>query len=62
MKVSKKNQKSQNQRKLEQAGRTPPQGSPTSRVPQPSLEIFKTIKPDHVKAVNADDGWKEMTC
>ena len=60
MKVSKKNQKSQKQRKREQAGRAPPQGSPTTRVPQSSLKMFKTIEPDHVKAVNADDGWEEI--
>ena len=43
------------------AGRTPPQGSPTTRVPQSTLKMFKTIEPDHVKAVNAtDDGWQEI--
>ena len=60
MKVSKKNHKSQKQRKREQAGRTLPQGSPTTRVPQSSLKMFKTIEPDHMKAVNADDGWEEI--
>ena len=60
VKVSKKNQKRQKQRKREQAGRTLPQGSPATRVPQSSLKMFKTIEPDHVKAVNADDGWEEI--
>ena len=60
MKVSKKNQKSQKQRKREQAGRTLLQSSPTARVPQSSLKMLKTIEPDHVKAVNADDGWEEI--
>ena len=59
-KVSKKNQKSQKQRKREQAGRTPPQGSPTTRVLQPLLKMFKKIEPHHVMAVNADDGWEEV--
>ena len=60
MTVSKKNQKSQKQRKREQAGRTLPQCLPTARVPQSSLILFKTIEPDHVKSVNADDGWEEV--
>ena len=60
VKASKKNQKSQKQRKREQAGRTLPQGSPTTRVPQSSLKMFKTIEPDHVNAVSADDGWEEI--
>ena len=51
VKVSKKNQRSQKKRKREQAGRTPLQGSPTARVPQSSLKMFKTIEPDNVKAV-----------
>ena len=54
MKVSKKNQKSQKQRKREQAGRTLLQGSPTTRVPQSSLKMPKTIVPD------ACDGWEEI--
>ena len=45
--------------KRELAGRTPPQGLPTARVPQSSLKMFK-IEPDHVKTVNADDGWEEI--
>ena len=60
VKVSNKNQKRQKQRKREQAGRTPPQGSPTTRVPQSSLKMFKTIEPDHVKAVNPDEDWEEI--
>ena len=36
------------------------QGAPTARVPQSSLKMLKTIEPDHVKAVNADDGWEEI--
>ena len=60
VKVSNKNQKRQKQRKREQAGRTPPQGSPTARVPQSSLKMFKTIEPDHVKAVNPDEDWEEI--
>ena len=35
-------------------------GAPSTRVPQSSLKMFKTIEPDHVKAVNADDGWEEI--
>ena len=58
MQVSKKNQKSQKQRKREQARRTPLLGS--ARVPQSVLKLFKTIEPDHVKAVNADDRWDEI--
>ena len=57
MKVSKKNQKnqkSQKQRKREQARRTLLQGSPTTRVPQSSLKMPKTIVPD------ACDGWEEI--
>ena len=60
VKVSKKNQKSQKHSEREQAGRTLLQCSPTTRVPQSSLKMFKTIEPDHVKAVNADDGWEEI--
>ena len=57
--VSKTSQKSQAQRKREQAGRTPLQGSSTARA-QSLLKMFKTIEADHVKAVNADDGLEEI--
>ena len=58
--VSKKKEKILKQRKREQARRTPPQGWPTTRVPQSSLKLVKTIEPDYVKAVNAEDGWEEI--
>ena len=43
-------QKSQKQRKRK----------PTTRVPQSSSKMSKTIDPDCVKVVNADDGWKRL--
>ena len=33
---------------------------PTTRVPQSSSKMSKTIDPDCVKVVNADDGWEEI--
>ena len=32
----------------------------SGRVPQSSSRLRKTIEPDHVKAVNADDGWEDI--
>ena len=54
VKVSKKNQTSQKQRKREQAERTPPQVSPTARVPQSSLKMFMTSEPDHGRRLGRD--------